>query len=491
MAVKTSFEPKDARVSFDRKYYSNDIPRKRVTGTQALVEFLNTTSPEEFKKTVPTKRSSSALFFKRGIINSNKAKMAPIARTSSSTPTATTTPTTIHRKNYIEIIANPFTFNRSKEASTVTTNTATPSSTVSIRSTRSRKNSHIAMLGSELDSTLSKSAATSIYSINNAAKRANHKPLLPMRKSNNGPLTVTQAVTAGTNTSEGLTATSKAASHRRQIPSLRIASTIQQDDRYIHSILSTPRSSFNNNEEDDLIQEGLKQRLIHYQSLLQEKPSDTVSKRLAQEHMAALQVTSSMMIDEQEEDGGDKTRSKKKRTNCRHIQVQTMDPYPNDNINAGINQVKDQQIEEKGENTARGVGGENENIDKLRQRLEKVEKELKQEKLVSSRLQAALEETRDQCEVLSGLAYKKLREVWEEKTRWEHACIETKERCWHDHQQQILGHLDGVSNSSNTSSDNNSYYRGGSGNGTLMDFIIDEDIEIQSGEDDGEEEDLI
>jgi hypothetical protein len=453
MAVKSSFEPKNARVTFDKKYYSNDIPRKRITGTQALVEFLNTTSPEEFQKRLPMKRSS-ALFFRRGS-NNNKASKV-VARNSAATAS------TIHRKNYIEIIVNPFTFNKSKDT---TTSTATPLSSSATRG--GGKNNHIAILGSQLNHTLSKSS--NIYSIHDSATV--NKPFLPMRKGNGMTNVLTSAIiNKEIPKSEGKS--KSAMTTRRQIPSLSMSPAIQQDDQYINSILSTPRSSFSNEEEDDLIEGGLKQRLNHYQSLLQEKPSDTISKRLAHEHMVALQVASFMMIEEQQTEKV--TCRKKKKNSCRHIQVQTM-PYPNDN-NAVTNQLQEVEKDDY-------YSSNNESINELKQRLERAEKELKEEKLISSRLQAALEETCDQYEVLSGLAYKKLREVWEEKKRWEYACIETKERCWHDHQQQILGHHANDSSDSFLNAD-----------GTAMNFMIDEDIEINTtvGEEEGEEkEDLI
>ena len=44
----------------------------------------------------------------------------------------------------------------------------------------------------------------------------------------------------------------------------------------------------------------------------------------------------------------------------------------------------------------------------------------------AARAEAALENALDHFEVISGLAYKKLREIWEEKVRWENACMELK-----------------------------------------------------------------
>jgi hypothetical protein len=46
----------------------------------------------------------------------------------------------------------------------------------------------------------------------------------------------------------------------------------------------------------------------------------------------------------------------------------------------------------------------------------------------AKRAEAALENALDHFEVISGLAYKKLREIWEEKMRWENACMELRDR---------------------------------------------------------------
>jgi hypothetical protein len=39
-----------------------------------------------------------------------------------------------------------------------------------------------------------------------------------------------------------------------------------------------------------------------------------------------------------------------------------------------------------------------------------------------------MNDSNDKSELLSALAYKKLRELWEEKSRWEAACFELQER---------------------------------------------------------------
>ncbi|CEP12092.1 hypothetical protein [Parasitella parasitica] len=347
MAIKSSFEPKDARITFEEEYYQSDEekdltidwnqqqPRKRKTGTQALVEFLNTTCPEEFYKDAP--KRPSALFFR---------KRKPAVATTSEK----------QRKNYIEIIANPFNFK--------------PKS--------------------------SKSSPSSSH------------PIIPMRQGTILP----KCNVGGVNSTPNMLAPAplllaKGGGIGR--PSLeplkRRGEEQEQEDIDEEETLNVlPESqSASTKEQNDIIEKGLKQRLNHYKDLQLQKPSDLISKSVAQEHTMALEVVFSMVNNHQQE----REENTKRKTNTRHVQVQTM-PYTHDT--------------DRGEET-----------------LMLVQKELEQEKLLNSKLEATLEEIMDHYEALCGLAYSKLRQIWEEKVRWENACFEAKEHCWTQHQQQVLG----------------------------------------------------
>ncbi|RCH79698.1 Sorting nexin mvp1, partial [Rhizopus azygosporus] len=61
-------------------------------------------------------------------------------------------------------------------------------------------------------------------------------------------------------------------------------------------------------------------------------------------------------------------------------------------------------------------------------KVSKTKKESEEGETEIRRLEAALDETLDNFEVICGLAYKKLRELWEEKMRWENACMEFRDR---------------------------------------------------------------
>ncbi|KAI8147899.1 hypothetical protein BJV82DRAFT_593849 [Fennellomyces sp. T-0311] len=60
--------------------------------------------------------------------------------------------------------------------------------------------------------------------------------------------------------------------------------------------------------------------------------------------------------------------------------------------------------------------------------VEQLERQIAEEKRRQKRLQAAIEESTDQFEVLSGLAYIKLRELWEEKNCWVNAWYALNDR---------------------------------------------------------------
>ncbi|CAO3640966.1 unnamed protein product [Mucor fragilis] len=351
MAIKSSFEPKDARITFEEEDYQSDEekdtsndwnqqqPRKRKTGTQALVEFLNTTCPEEFQKDAP--KRASALFFRK--------------RKSTSTSTNEK-----QRKNYIEIIANPFSFKP--------------------------KNS--------------KSSPTSSH------------PIIPMRKGTILPKCNVGGINNTPNMLVPAPLLSKGGAIVRPClqPQHHFGEQQEEDEEELLNVLPRTQSATSSSlsavaEEDDIIEKGLKQRLNQYKELHLQKPSDLISKSVAQEHTMALEVVFSMVNEHQQQ----REENRKRKSKTRHVQVQTI---PCDNIG------RTQQGDET---------------------LMLVQQELEQEKLLNSKLEATLEELTDHYETLCGLAYSKLRQVWEEKVKWENACFEAKERCWHQHQQQILG----------------------------------------------------
>jgi hypothetical protein len=171
---KSGFEPKDARTIniYDDDDDFDDFddwslettpprPRRRKTGTQALVEFLNTTSPEEFRKMPPPKtthstpitpsttaattkqRTSTPFFLRRRNKNKTTSSSSILTSNASATGSSLTSlhhqgaPNTIHRKNYIEIIAHnptriPHYYESITSATTATIQTLATGSKISL-----------------------------------------------------------------------------------------------------------------------------------------------------------------------------------------------------------------------------------------------------------------------------------------------------------------------------------------------------------------------
>lgn len=348
MPHKSGFEPKDARIISQYEDDDDDDelddwslttssdmtprPRRKKTGTQALVEFLNTTSPEEFQKHSTPKRTSN-LFFRR---RHKKSHQRPTTTTTSTRPNA---PNTIHRKNYIEIISHPL---LQREPSTPSLSSNPPV----LPSNRTHRESSL----------YSDSIRYSLLSSSTRPRRFSEYTF------GGGP----------TDTDKELRATE------------RLVGRLEQQ------------------EDADAVEAALLQRLERFRLVHMDKPSDTVASRLAVEHVRALQ--SSSVIPSSNE--GQKRK-------VRHIQVQTMPWQPPKEQETPPSVTVVDHDEKKPDN---------------RDEVEQLQKQLEEERRERRRLQAALDETCDHFEVLSGIAYKKLRELWEEKTHWENACIELRDR---------------------------------------------------------------
>ncbi|KAI8880846.1 hypothetical protein K501DRAFT_301455 [Backusella circina FSU 941] len=381
MAVRMFYEPKNPRIITSEDYYISDIeeneemldekPRKRKTGTQALVEFLNNTSPEEFRKDSNINHFKKQ-FFRRKKTLSNKSNSTSMLPSRPGSPHLL-----LYRKNYIEILANPFTMTSKKEKKKKSTSEHRKLST----------SSYTSSLIQEIESS----------ELPNFRNGPNLLLQLP-------PKSMLQTTSSGSLPPNSFPITTATTSSTRS-PLITNDGTLRRSNSVDKR---TKRTS------QDLIEEGLLQRLKVYCANDEEeqtdkgKPSELISNTLAQEHIQALSVS----LKQQE-----KIYSNSKKV--RHMQVQTMPTSE---------KVK---LEEK-------EGGKMEPAPGVVRSLELLEQELKQEKIIRQRLEAALEDACDHFEVLSGLAYKKIRELWEDRSRWESACLQVKEQCWNEHQQQIL-----------------------------------------------------
>ncbi|CAO3594622.1 unnamed protein product [Absidia cylindrospora] len=173
----------------------------------------------------------------------------------------------------------------------------------------------------------------------------------------------------------------------------------------------------------DIVEAGLVQRLERCKLAGYEKPSDKVASSLANEHVCALDVSF-----HQEQNGGKCSDiSVKATTKIRHAQVQTM-PLEDDELQTPSISLPSNSKEFSPATTVK--------TQSPMTTMDQLEKQLAEEREHRQRLQASLNETKDHFEVLSGLAYKKLREIWEEKLRWENTCMQLNEQLNVIQQQQ-------------------------------------------------------
>ncbi|KAG0180670.1 hypothetical protein DFQ29_000230 [Apophysomyces sp. BC1021] len=419
MPNKNTFEPKDPRIinlyeededelddwSFTTSSDLTPRPRRRKTGTQALVEFLNNTSPEEFQKNTP--KRPSTLFF-RLLKNkpppaTSSTRSQPSSSTSCPTPTTRTylqttspeAPNTIHRKNYIEIVANP------------QNNPSAPDS-IGRRSSYASTGKHSALRKSVisnsdqqspvLPSNRSKKRESSLYSgslrysmsvkshVSNNPSSLRGRPLMLMRQDTDP--TLARPVTANRGGDR------EWEFHQVMMDAANNKKTEGEEEEAVDTTLEVHLG-----ENTDAIEAGLLQRLERFRLAKTDKPSDTMAAALAREHERAL------LSPNQEP-------SEKKKV--RHIQVQTMEV---EDLQPTNNKTDEAAPTSKNEATSSPTTS-----------MEDLEAQLAEERLQRQRLQAALDESWDHFEVLSGLAYKKLRELWEEKMRWENACVELRDR---------------------------------------------------------------
>lgn len=399
MAIhKTGFQPKDAR-AFSNHYHQDDDDdmddemddllsqgsekvngKRMMTGTQALVEFLKTTSPEEFQRSTTISERSSNIFSRiRKQKRSASSQPPPSIPTPSistrSVPSSTTSTSlqnasslastlyegTIHKKNYIEIVPQQSTKMVSRSAG----NSRSPSfeTTTSIQSFVLRNNNN---------STTTKGATTTTTTvIDNRGE-----PILPNKKRESslysGSLKHSASIKSQLSTTY-------------RINSKRRSSTIKN---------AAQEEYLTRSDSMDTIESALLQRLERLKLMNHDIPSDQVAAGLAAEHIRALGITHTLdnITNYQQQD--DKRK-------IRHMQVQTEKAVED----TSVKEEEESKIKEEEETPATN----------------EYEKRAR-------RAEAALENALDHFEVISGLAYKKLREIWEEKMRWENACMELRER---------------------------------------------------------------
>jgi hypothetical protein len=414
---KNSFQPKDARavsiyhqddmddemddlLSHNSEKVTSSGNKKIMTGTQALVEFLKTTSPEEFQRsTVQTERSSnifsrigrkqkrstqppapipSPSLSSRSVPSSTASLPVTLTSTSSTVPTSyhgseLLNNNTIHRKNYIEIV--PQQSQTTKMISRSAGNSRSPSfeTTTSIQSFVLRNNNNN-------NNTNNKGAA----------ERERGEPILPNKKRESSLYSGSLRHSVSIKSQLSTTHNNRISAGRPSLIKIDLKNASTADE-----YLTTKSDSM------DTIESALLQRLERLKLMNHDIPSDQIATGLATEHIRALGITHTLDNITNYQQHDDKRK-------IRHMQVQTEQVVLNtSDMNVQVENDTTQDT------TTTTTSTEEENDDYERR---------------ARRAEAALENALDHFEVISGLAYKKLREIWEEKMRWENACMELRDR---------------------------------------------------------------
>lgn len=426
MPHKNSFEPKDARVTnvyedededeldFLSLTSSSDVtprPRRKKTGTQDLAEFLITTSPEEFQKN-PPKRSSNPFFRRR---NKSKASIVSRPPPSSSSSTPARSPNTVHRSNHIEIVPNETSSTSLARIASRTPSLASSRPSIVRRSVIS--NSEQPVLPSNRSS---KQRESSLYSdsIRFSMSTRSHASNNNFASLRGNPLK--RHDTDGTMGSRATTSLPQRMSQRT------IGTADEDTEERSKKATEALVNQIQQHPHYDAVEKALLQRLERFQLAKMDKPSDAMTTQLAVEHIRALEASNQDRHPAFDNDDDCNVQSEamtpsdnKPRKKIRHMQVQTMPMEEN----------KEEQQQQQQKDPVTGLDKDHAqgNSDQA-QLIEQLQQQLAEEQLQRKRLEATLSETRDHFETLSGLAYKKLRELWEDKMHWENACIDLREQ---------------------------------------------------------------
>lgn len=370
---KANFQPKDARAM--SLYREDDldmddflqVTKGKQTATQALVDFLKT-SPEEFQRSVPITERSSHNIFSRIRKTKRPTQPPPVSVVPTSSLSTRSVPSST--------ISLPVTSTSSSTSATTFTNPT------SYHGSERRKNFVDLIPQKSVSKSAGNSRSPSFETSSFVSRHLNHtkgEPILPNKKRESSLY-------------------SGSLHH-----SVSIKSQLSTHAMGTRKVIKNNEESQLKSDEMDTIEAALLQRLERIKSTHMEIPSDQIAAGLATEHVRALGITH--MLDNEQ------TRDDNKRK-VRHMQVQTEDFSSSMAQPTQETSAADIVTTQETTTTTTTVSPTLENEFEYR----------------AKRAEAALENTLDHFEVISGLAYKKLREVWEEKMRWENACMELRDR---------------------------------------------------------------
>ncbi|KAI9263296.1 hypothetical protein BDA99DRAFT_509866 [Phascolomyces articulosus] len=455
MPHNNAFQPKNARTiqpfdddddDFDdTSLFGSSITTntKKTSGTQALADFLNTTSPEEFQRpspasTISTSSStttSSSTFFrlrksKRPSNNNNASSSVSSITSTTPTPTPTTTLSTLgdlpnntismiqqggsgKNKKHIEIVPSrstqkhqqPYNFQRPplqpQHQQHPTKQPAPPSSHHPHSQQQQQQPSspppsqqHVPIQQRPLPRIPTSPTASLSSSHQSLALREPQSPILPNRRRESSLYSGSlrnNASLRGRFSDYGSSSAGRApaTSNRRNIMEL-----------FDQPMPPQPTSTSTKPKEIDHIDTALLQRLEQHPNTISNE-----STPLPKEIQTILSPT---------------TTTTKTRRHCQTQTIQTCISEPLSPLDRHPHQVLQRSHSLSMSGTT----------------VEQLEKQIAEEKRRQKRLQVAMQESTDQFEVLSGLAYMKLRELWEERMRWEEAYFTLNERLEEIHQQR-------------------------------------------------------
>lgn len=409
MPHKNAFQPKDARTvsvtssDDDDDDFNSLVPRtnrpsrRPSTGTQALADFLNNTSPEEFQRAPPPQTSSHTItgssFFKRrkNKLNSSNASTTSSHTSGSSTASSRPAPAAVYLTNH----SAPPTYEPAPHKNNSTQ--AKKAAPVPVPSTSQGR----------------PAVADSQGSIHAPKSRQPQEPRVASTSTSTSMSPPTSPV-QGTMSP----ALPNATHNKRRESSIysgggslrRLAGGGSTRNKY-----QSPFTSMNS------------QQLAHTQRRSEAKGGGLKLMDLFEAEKHPIDAALQQRLDERAQ-GESVAPTPEERTKAvgsgatstriRHAQTQTVEEME------GTKEHDTDAAPVSSSSSGEEIG----NVPSTGLSATELKRRIAEERRQQKHLQLAIDNSADQFEVLSGLAYKKLRMLWEEKVRWENAYFDLQEQ---------------------------------------------------------------
>ncbi|CAM0138677.1 hypothetical protein VKS41_008408 [Umbelopsis sp. WA50703] len=404
---------------------------KRATSTQALADFLSSTGPEEFFEKTTAKRGSK--LFSRLLKKPSNHVKPPVAE---------------GRTKYVEIVPNYPQPRDDWNSSGLSTSSAAAKCAMEISKALSSQNLKVPCYQPPPYQAIKE--MTHIEPRKPLKENATTVPPVPLKN-------------ARRNSKVSL-ASSSAGDHHVTMPASPTIPASALEERRNEARRKAGRRS-SRSHEMDLVEAALSRRMearrksfaSSNRSSSATTASDFVATEIANEHVKALQLTSVGHIDAVESNANRKRRTLTSsppsttsvpaaalnRRRVRHTQVQTTDLSPSTYRGSAVSiETQTDGISEPCISISSSTDSDTTMVDRrkssmledddltteLYHTIDMLQQQLAEEQRSKRRLIAAMRDSRDKNELLSALAYKKLRELWEEKCKWEGDCLELRGR---------------------------------------------------------------